>query len=72
MFEQKGGREVGLAGTWLCDSGASIRITPSADGMINYRECNLKLRIADGSTRMTEEYGDILFLSFDPATVSYK
>ena len=23
---------------WLCDSGASTHMTPSADGMINYRE----------------------------------
>ena len=27
--------------------------------MINYRECNLKLRIAHGSTCSIEEYGDI-------------
>ena len=39
---------------WLCDSGASTHMTPSADGMINHRECNLKLRIADGSTRTIE------------------
>ena len=32
-----------------------------ADGMINYRECNSKLRIADGSTRTTEGYGDVNF-----------
>ena len=36
-------------------------MTPSADGMINYGECNLKLRIADGSTRTIEIYGDINF-----------
>ena len=24
---------------WLCDSGASTHMTPSADGMINYKEC---------------------------------
>ena len=41
---------------WLCDSGASTHMTPSADCMINYRECNLKLRIADGSTRSIEGY----------------
>ena len=29
--------------------------------MINYRECNLKLRITDGSTRTIEGYGDINF-----------
>ena len=37
-------------------------MTPSADCMINYRECNLKLRIADGSTRSIEGYGDISFV----------
>ena len=37
-------------------------MTPSADCMINYRECNLKLRIADGSTRSPEGYGDINFV----------
>ena len=39
---------------WLCNSGASSHMTPSADGIINYRECNLKPRIADGSTRTIE------------------
>ena len=48
---------------WLCDSGSSTHMTPSTDGMINYRECNLKLRIADGSTRTIEGYGDINFVS---------
>ena len=46
---------------WLCDSGASTHMTPSADGIINYRECNLKLRIADGSSRTIEGYDDINF-----------
>ena len=46
---------------WLCESGASTHMTPSADGMINYIECNWKLRIADGSTRTIEGYGDINF-----------
>ena len=36
---------------WLCDSGASTHMTPSADCMINYREFHLNLRIADGATR---------------------
>ena len=36
-------------------------MTPSADGMINHRECNLKLRVADSSTRTIEGYGDINF-----------
>ena len=47
---------------WLCDSGASTHVTPSADGMINYRECNLKLCIADGLTRKIEGFGDINFV----------
>ena len=47
---------------WLCDSGASTDMTPSADCMINYRECNFKLRIADGTTRTIERYGDINFV----------
>ena len=34
-------------------------LAPSADCMINYRECNLNLRIADGNTRSIEGYGDI-------------
>ena len=37
-------------------------MTPSADCMINYRGCNLKLRIADGSTRSIEGYGYIDFV----------
>ena len=47
---------------WLCDSRASTHMMPSADCMTNYRECNLKLRIADGSTRSIEGYGDITFV----------
>ena len=47
---------------WLCNSGASTHMKPSADGMTNYREYNLKLRIADGSTRTIEGYGDINFV----------
>ena len=35
---------------------------PLADGMINCRGCNLKLRIADCSTRTIEGYGDINFV----------
>ena len=37
-------------------------MTPSADGMIKYRDCNLKLRIADGSTRTIGGCGDINFV----------
>ena len=37
-------------------------MTPPADGMIKYRECHLKLRIADGSARTIEGYGDINFV----------
>ena len=47
---------------WICDSGASTHMTPSADCILNYRECNLKLRIADGSTRSIEGYGDVRFV----------
>ena len=47
---------------WICDSEASTHMTPSADCMLNYRECNLKLRIADGSTRSIEGYGDVRFV----------
>ena len=47
---------------WFCDRGSSTHMTPSADCMISYRECNLKLRIADGSTRSIEGYGDINFV----------
>ena len=44
-------------------------MTPSADCMmINYRKCNLKLRVADGSTRAIEGYGVINFVF--PETVS--
>ena len=28
---------------WLCDSGPSTHMTPTADCMINYRECNLRI-----------------------------
>ena len=47
---------------WICDSSASTRMTTSADHMINYRKCNLKLRIANGTTRSIEGYGDINFV----------
>ena len=47
---------------WLCDGEASTHMAPSADGMTNYRECNLKLRIANGSTHTIEGYGDIIFV----------
>ena len=53
---------------WRCYSGASTHMMTSADGMIIYRECNLKLRIADARSRDMV----ILTLSFDPETVSYK
>ncbi|CAN0515573.1 unnamed protein product, partial [Scytosiphon promiscuus] len=49
------GRKRGL----ICDSGTSTHMTPSAECMINYRACNLKLLIADGSTRSIEGCGDI-------------
>ena len=45
----------------LGDSGVSTHMTPSADCMISYRECNLKLRIADDPTRTIEGYGDVNF-----------
>ena len=51
---------------WLCDSGASTYMTPSTDGMVNYRECKLKLRIADGSTSTIVGYSDINFLFISP------
>ena len=47
---------------FLCGIGASTHMTPSADGMVIYRECNFKLRIADGSTRTIAGYGDIHFV----------
>ena len=45
----------------ICISGAFAHMASSADHMVNYRECNLKLRIADGTTRSIEGYGDINF-----------
>ena len=47
---------------WLCDSGASTHMTPLADGMVNCRECSLKLCIADDSTRTIEGYEHINFV----------
>ena len=44
---------------WICDSSASTNMMPSADCKINFRERNLKLQIADGSTRSMEGCGDI-------------
>ena len=44
---------------WICDSGSSTHMTPSADCMLTYRVYNLKMCIADGSTRSIEGYGDI-------------
>ena len=46
---------------WIRDSGASTHMTPSEDCMISSRDCNLKLQIADGSTRSIEGCGDIIF-----------
>ena len=46
----------------FANSGASTHMTPSADGMMNYRECNLILCIADGLTRTIEGYGDVNFV----------
>lgn len=41
---------------WNCDSGASTDMTPSAGRMTSYyRKCILKLRIADGSTRLVKD-----------------
>ena len=64
MFRAERGASAWQVGdeAWLCDSGASTHMTPSADGMINYRECNFKLRIADGSTHTIEGFGDINFV----------
>ena len=59
--EEESARQVGDE-AWLCDSGASTHMTPSADDMIDYRECNLKLRVADGSTRTIQGYGDNNFV----------
>ena len=47
---------------WLCDSGASAHMTPSADGMVKNREQNSKARIADVSTLSIKRYGDINFV----------
>ena len=47
---------------WICYSGASTHMTPSADHVIDYKECNLKLRIADDTTRPIEGCGDINFV----------
>ena len=47
---------------WICNSGASTHMTLSADLMISCRQCNLKLRIADGTNRSIERYGEITFL----------
>ena len=37
-------------------------MTPSADSMTNCRKCNIRQRIADGSTRSIEGHGDINFV----------
>lgn len=42
-----------------CDGEACTHMAPSADRMTNYQECNLKRRIASGSTRALEGYGHI-------------
>ena len=36
--------------TWIYDSGASTHMTPSADYILKYRECNLNIRIVAGSS----------------------
>ena len=62
-FRAKG--EVGLQvgdEDWPSESGASTHMTPSADGMINYGECNLKLRIDDGLPFTIEGYVDVNFV----------
>ena len=55
---------------WICDSGASTHMTPSADCMLNYREYNLKLRIADGSTRSMESRGSTEKAPWMPAAMA--
>ena len=46
----------------ICDTGASNHMTSSTDYTINYRECNLKLRITDGTTRSIERHCDVNFV----------
>ena len=53
---------------WICDSAASMHMTPTADTMTNDKERNLKLRIADGTTRSIEGYMVIPTSSFGPET----
>ena len=43
----------------ICHSGASTHVSSSADCVINYREFDLNLRIADGSTPSIKGYGGI-------------
>ena len=61
MGDEELARQVG-GEAWLSDSEPSIHMTPSADHMINYRECDLKTRFADGTTRSLDGHVDLSFV----------
>ncbi|CAN0394375.1 unnamed protein product, partial [Scytosiphon promiscuus] len=45
---------------WIFDSGASGHVTPNADHLANFRQCQCCLRVASGSLLPIEGHGDII------------
>ena len=53
--------------TWICGSGASAHMTPTADQTQNYKDCNLKLKITGSTICGIERCGDSSFV--DPEVI---
>ena len=60
LGEEVGGGELGKQVVqYIVDSAATCNMTPDADGITNYRECNRPLGLANGGTASIAGYGDL-------------
>ncbi|CAN0296519.1 unnamed protein product, partial [Scytosiphon promiscuus] len=50
----------GTSECWIFDSGASGHVTPNADHLTNFRQCQRFLRVASGSLLPIEGHGDLI------------
>ncbi|CAN0246884.1 unnamed protein product, partial [Scytosiphon promiscuus] len=50
----------GASECWIFDSGASGHVTPNADHLTNFRQCQRFLRVASGSLLPIEGHGDLI------------
>ena len=58
--EEVGGGKLGKqAVQYIADGSATFNMTPDADGLTNYRDCNRPLRLADGGTTSIAGYCDL-------------